>query len=60
MSMLFDGGTGERFGEDVGDHFTSGEEVTFDLTTFDDFTNPVPLDVDVLHATMVFRISEDF
>ena len=58
--MLFDGGTGERFGEDVSNHFTSGEEVAFDLTTFDDFTNPVPLDVDVLHLAMVFRISEDF
>ena len=58
--MLFDGRMGERFGEDVGDHLTSREEVTFDLAMLDDFTNPVPLDVDVLHATVVFRISEDF
>ena len=49
-----------RFGEDVGNHLSSREEVTFDLATFDDFVNPVPLDVNVLHATMVFRISEDF
>ena len=58
--MLFDGRTWERFGEDVCDHLPSREEVTFDLATLDDFANPVPLDVDVLHATVVFRISEDF
>lgn len=57
--MSFDGDTGERLGEDIGDHVSSGEEVSFDLTALDDFTNPVPLDVDVLHTAMVFRIPED-
>ena len=57
--MLFNSGTGERFGENVGNHFASREKMTFNLATLDDFTDPVPLDIDVLHTTMVFRVPED-
>ena len=57
--MLFDGDTRKRFGEDVGNHLTSRKEVGLNLTALDGVANPVPLDINVLHATMVLRVLED-
>ena len=49
---------GERFGEDIGNHAGGREEVDFDLASFDDFANPMPLYVDMFHAAMMLRIVE--
>ena len=57
--MLFDCDMRERFSEDVGNHLTSRKEVDLDLTVLDGVMNPVPFDVDVLHATMVLGVFED-
>lgn len=57
--MLFNSLSRERFGEDVGDHIVSGKEVNRDVAAFDAVPNPVVLDVDVLHPSVVLWIVED-
>jgi hypothetical protein len=37
----------------------SREKVNLYLAPLDDFANPVPLDADVFHATMVFGVAKD-
>ena len=51
--MLLDSDMGESLGEDVSDHLPGRKEVCLDLATLDNVVNPMPLDINVLHATIV-------
>ena len=57
-SVTFDCRTRQRLGENVGDHVVGRKEMNFDLASLDNVPNPMPLDVDVLHATVMFRVLE--
>ena len=57
--MTLDIGPVEWLGEDISSHLPCGTEVDFYLLLPDFLTDPVHLDIDVLHTTMVFRVPED-
>ena len=50
---------GKWLGEDVGNHLVSLEEVNLNLSSLDDLSYPVHLDVNVLHAAMMLWVSKD-
>ena len=58
--MTLDIGPVEWLGEDISSHLPCGTEVDFYLLLPDFLTDPVHLDIDVLHLAVVLRIAEDF
>ena len=58
--MAFNGKLWEGLGENVGSHFLGREEVDLNVAVSNLLSDPLHLDVNVLHLAMMLRIFEYF